>query len=293
MARIYGLNGTLRGRQGNNVFSVQNGTQVVKAYQPVVSNPRSTPQMIQRAKFALAGKMSGITPSDALVGLPASSPRQRRALFVSSLARIASTTQEGGTIVATIPYDQVVYSKGSLSIYSNPAAITAVWGGQDNNSRVGVTIPRLDTANIFPPAPTGYGELAVVALYDAASSMLDEVQVVERSATTAINVRFRQGARRDVRVAVYYVPFMVDTRIAAQRAGNIQDAESDISLSSSLSSRLAGATFGLSIFQGVIGVIGSQQSNAPAPNDDMRGIVEEGLMETAVAPAVEGGKKKK
>lgn len=270
MARIYGLNGALRGRQGNNVFSVQNGTQVVKAYQPVVSNPRTPLQRAQRAKFALAGKISGITPNDAIIGLSGGSPRSRRADFVRRLTLAAQVSANENGIVANVPYGSIVYAVGSLAIYTAPVTITAAWYGAADSSRVTVSIPRMSDSGVGMPKPSGYGELAVVALYDSATSQLDEVQVVERNYTDASSVYFRQGARRDCHVAVYFVPFTTESAVAGQRAGLLADAESAVNLSTTIASRLSSANFGASVLQAVVGVIGSQMSNSPAPNDENR-----------------------
>lgn len=43
--------GTARGKIGNTVVSVVRGQRIERAYQPNVLNPRSTKQMVQRAKF--------------------------------------------------------------------------------------------------------------------------------------------------------------------------------------------------------------------------------------------------
>ena len=269
MARIYGLNGALRGRQGNNVFSVQNGTQVVKAYQPVVSNPRTPSQRAQRAKFALAGKMSGITPNDAIVGLSGGSPRSRRAAFVRSLTLAASVTAQGNDLVAIVPYADVVYSVGSLALYSVPVNITASWFNSDGNSRVVVQIPAMNFNLGTGSLPQGYGELAIAALYDSATSQLDEVQVKERSGVS-MNISFRQGVRRDCRIAVYFVPFTTAVTAAGQRAGMLADTETAVNLTSTIAQRLSGANFGASVLQSVVGVIGAETSVAPSPSGDDR-----------------------
>lgn len=47
---------TARGKIGDIVVSINKGQRIEKAYQPVVSNPKSTGQMLQRAKFANAVK---------------------------------------------------------------------------------------------------------------------------------------------------------------------------------------------------------------------------------------------
>lgn len=270
MAKIYGLNGALRGRQGNNVYSVQNGIQVVKAYQPVVSNPRTPLQRAQRAKFALAGKISGITPNDAIIGLSGGSPRSRRADFVRRLTLAAQVSADENGIVANVPYSSIVYSVGSLAIFTAPVTITASWYGTDNSSRVTVLIPRMSDSGVGMEKPAGYGELAVVALYDSATSQLDEVQVVERNYNDTSSVYFRQGARRDCHVAVYFVPFTTETAVSGQRAGILADAETAVNLTSSITSRLSSANFGASVLQSVVGVIGAQTSMSPGQHDENR-----------------------
>lgn len=59
MAKIYGLNGKIKGRQGNNVFRIRRGTQVVAEYNPSPLNPKTMAQVTQRGKFALANKVAG------------------------------------------------------------------------------------------------------------------------------------------------------------------------------------------------------------------------------------------
>ena len=54
MGKCVGLVGNIRNKVGNFVFSTWKGIQVVKAYQPTVSNPRSAGQIAQRARFDYA-----------------------------------------------------------------------------------------------------------------------------------------------------------------------------------------------------------------------------------------------
>lgn len=54
MGKAVGLVGSITNKVGNFVFSTWKGIQVVKAYQPNVTNPRSTGQTAQRTKFDFA-----------------------------------------------------------------------------------------------------------------------------------------------------------------------------------------------------------------------------------------------
>lgn len=275
MARIYGLNGVLRGRQGNNVFSVQNGTQVVRAYQPVVSNPRSIAQQVQRTKFALAGRMSAATPLLAIAGLEGSNPRAKRARFVQLVTNSAAVTTVDGSLRASVLLADVAYSEGNVAQYTTPPTITAVWGtGTQGQYYVLVTYSR---GFLSTDAPEGYGEILVVALYDAVTGRLDEVQAVERvmggdQATFTLN--FRQGAQRNVYVAAYICPFIRDTRTASMVTSFLGGSETEAFINSSVAARLSNARWGQSVFVTSIGVLGGTQQSAIAPVDDNRHVTD-------------------
>lgn len=119
MAKIYGLTGVLTGKMGNSVFVVKNGTQVVRQYQPIVNNPKSVAQQFQRAKMNLAGRISGITPSEILVGL-GGTKSLRRSRFMRLLMRsITSGYAAGSTTVinAKLLDEDYVFSEGPLVPY--------------------------------------------------------------------------------------------------------------------------------------------------------------------------------
>lgn len=265
MAKIYGLNGLIRGRQGNNVFSVQNGTQVVKLYNPVVSNPRTLAQREQRTKFALAGKMSMATPNEALVGLSGASKRNRRAQFVRSLVYAASVSGTVDALTATVPYTSVVYSEGTVPQWSVVPTVTASFSGSTLSSRVTVSVAALQLSS---GAPAGYGELVIVALYDVATSQLEEVQVQRRATGTASNFSFRQGARRNVYIVTYLAPFIEDVTISRPRTAGLQGDENNVTLSASSIMRLSSASWGQSIPVAVTPVLGAETTMAPSPSDD-------------------------
>lgn len=244
MATIYGLNGVLRGRQGNNVFSVLNGTQVVKAYQPVVANPRTLGQREQRAKFGLAGKFSSATPTNALVGMRGSNPRMRRANFVQNLVNNATTRLSGATVIASIPFESVKFSEGALGVYSYIPSVTAQWSGSASRENVRITVSGISLPNIVPE---GYGERIVVALFDPLTYALDQLDTAVRTSSAA-DFYFRVGARRDVVVAAYIVPFVANDSVRSFSTSNMYSADDAVELQGLLSSGAASLTFGDSVF---------------------------------------------
>ena len=60
MAKIYGLFGAMTGKVADAVMSVRNGEQIVRKYQPVVSNPSTPNQVAARAKLKLMSQLSAV-----------------------------------------------------------------------------------------------------------------------------------------------------------------------------------------------------------------------------------------
>lgn len=274
MARIYGLNGILRGRQGNNVFSVQNGTQVVKAYQPVVSNPRTFPQQIQRSKFALAGKLSAVVPSGALVGLDGGNKRSRRSVFVGLIAKNATiTTSQSGSGVsvnASIAYDKIVFSQGSLGRYTYFSGSTAAYVTDNNEVRVRVSVPGYSTNPIAADAPEGYGELVIVCMFDPTGSRLDGCQYAVRT-DAAMQFDFAVSSATGCHVTIYLVPFApVDGVNAFSADGNLADGSGDVSLMMSSDTYLAGMKFGNSRWVVTRPLVAPSSMHSPSPDDNTR-----------------------
>lgn len=60
MAKIYGLFGSMNGKLADTVMAVRNGVQIVRKYQPSVSNPKSAAQVGARAKLKLISQLSAV-----------------------------------------------------------------------------------------------------------------------------------------------------------------------------------------------------------------------------------------
>lgn len=85
--------GQYSGKVGGVVYAVQNGQQVVRSYQPVVSNPKTLAQRKQRAKANLVGRISQIVPFQILEGL-GGNRRARRSRFLRLAMRNAIVPAE-------------------------------------------------------------------------------------------------------------------------------------------------------------------------------------------------------
>lgn len=60
MAKIYGLFGTMNGKVADVVMVVRGGEQIVRKYQPTVSNPNTPGQVGARAKLKLLSQLSAV-----------------------------------------------------------------------------------------------------------------------------------------------------------------------------------------------------------------------------------------
>lgn len=116
MAKIYGINGKLTGKVGNTVFAVDGGIQVARQYNPIVANPRTEAQQVQRLKVNFAGQLSsGIVPAaiEALRG----NARSRRSALLSNLIKDAVKTEtiQGRTQIR-LDAEKLVLSTGNVDM---------------------------------------------------------------------------------------------------------------------------------------------------------------------------------
>lgn len=108
--------GQYSGKVGGVVYAVQNGQQIVRSYQPVVSNPKTLAQRKQRAKANLVGRISQITPWQILEGLGANR-RERRSRFLR-LSMVGAIVPEEpsnpNSITAKLLPSNFVFSEGAM-----------------------------------------------------------------------------------------------------------------------------------------------------------------------------------
>lgn len=78
MAKLYGLSGKATGKKGDTVFAVRNGEQIIRQYNPIVSNPKTVAQTDNRAKLKLLSQLAAVvSPVIAISRRGAVSPRNR------------------------------------------------------------------------------------------------------------------------------------------------------------------------------------------------------------------------
>ena len=112
MGKNVGLIGSVSGKVGNVVYAVQNGVQTVRAYQPVVVNPKSVAQQQQRAKGNAVGRISSFVPREAIMGL-GSNGRARRGEFLRTLLNAAVVVASGSGWNSKVNVQDIIFSRGS------------------------------------------------------------------------------------------------------------------------------------------------------------------------------------
>lgn len=160
MAKNVGLIGSVSGKVGNVVYAMNAGIQTVRVYQPHVLNPKSAAQTAQRAKMALAGRLSSLVPNSALLGLNGASKAFRRGDFVRGIVREAISYGVVGES-AKIQPEKIIFSKGNLQSYVRTVTLNAeIPSGGARFTRVSMT--QQVAASDIAGRPEGYGELMVV-----------------------------------------------------------------------------------------------------------------------------------
>lgn len=204
--------GVFRGKVGSVVFQANKGdtiaSQIVRAYQPIVSNPRTDAQMIPRAKMTLAGQISSVVDTEVLSAFRAGNKRKNRGKFTSNIIRASEVTKSNGNFTASVQASAIKFSDGG---FANPFTVTP-------NIGHGSSILNVDIdAN---PSTVGEYGLRVVALlvhtaegadrYDAAA-FSDVIPQSAQSSTTLDLTRAisETGANN---VYVYAVPFKLTDR---------------------------------------------------------------------------------
>lgn len=123
--------GQFSGKVGALVFAVSNGEQIVRQYQPIVTNPRSDAQLQQRAKMVLAGKVSSVFPTSLLYTLSGNN-RKRRGALISTIVKSASVAKSGDGYTAAIDPAALRFVRGfDAEIVRSGTAGQPTWDPQN------------------------------------------------------------------------------------------------------------------------------------------------------------------
>lgn len=120
--KMYGLAGFGTGKLGNNVFSVRNGQQIVRQYNPVVSNPQTDAQIASRAILKLMSQLAATLAP--VISIPGDGLKSKRNLFISQNYGLAYYDADS----AQIRMEDVQLTKSSVAFPSMVAERAAATG---------------------------------------------------------------------------------------------------------------------------------------------------------------------
>ena len=99
MAKIYGLFGAMTGKVADAVMVVRNGEQIVRKYQPIVSNPSTPSQIATRAKLKMMSQLSAVLAP--VIAIPKQGAVSSRNLFTKLNYQTASYSNDTAQISLT------------------------------------------------------------------------------------------------------------------------------------------------------------------------------------------------
>lgn len=247
MGKVVGLVGAASGKIGNLVYAVTNGIQTARVYQPIVTNPKSVGQSLQRARGNLAGRISGFVPRTAIMGLGANA-RIRRGEFLRNILKKATANYSEGSYVAKIQPADVLFSKGAVLLPVTLGSITAA------AHSVAVALTGVANTIIAPEVYASRLVRLVAMVYEHNTTNLIEVSTKlatmptqGASATTTLAVAHNGGYD----VFVYAIPMSTEDGTAASVDTSVVGLDDDqIAASLSVNGRAVVFAYGQSVYLG-------------------------------------------
>lgn len=173
--KLAGIVGTGVGKLGASVFTVRKGQQVVRQYQPVVSNPNTGDQVRTRAMFSLLTKNAKLLSG--AFGFKVSGLETQRNAFIKANYGVSVQKPEPEASAATIDYGNVVLSSGledagNVGVdASNLEATFRIQGFEKVRGAIIVTNPRGEAPHVLTFEQNVVEGQAVVSYEDLASYM--------------------------------------------------------------------------------------------------------------------------
>ena len=222
MAKYYN-NKIKTGRVAGSVFAVRNGEVIERAYNPIVANPRTDAQLMQRAKMNLAGQISKLVGFEVLTSMSMPYKGKNRTMFVRNIVNKSKSSMVGKDAVAKINPADIIFSRGSVT----PVAAAATPVVTANS----VTVALTPASNI---EGNTYGERVVVLVYESAEAQVpmgafSGEALLSAGDPTSIEVRIPFGMRTGNVLAVYRVPYRVANYGVRVKAEEMEGTPQEIS----------------------------------------------------------------
>ena len=211
--KLSSIVGTGSGRMGGSVFVVRHGEQIVRAYQPVVDNPKSAAQSEQRAKMKIAVQMSAVLSRAlaAFKGFGGPNVSARNA-FVSDLFKRGAVTFDRETKKAVIDRAAIRISPSVIAwrLSSTLTANGASLSGSVNLFESAVKEGAVLTVGILHNEGNGTPALLGLTSYDVTSATVSVNISIGEAIETGDSVLMVLSVPRDADVAKRYRSIMWD-----------------------------------------------------------------------------------
>ena len=247
MAKVVGLVGSARGKIGNIVYAVTNGIQTARVYQPVVTNPKTAGQNMQRAKGNLAGRISSFVPRTAIKGLGINN-RIRRGELLRNILKNADARYVDGVYEAKINPALVLFSKGAVTLPVTLSSITAT------SHSVAVVLSGVADTIITPEVYASRLVRLVAMVYEQSTNELVEVStklatMPTQGSTATTNMAIAHAGGYDV--FVYAIPMTTEDGSAATIDTSVVSLDDDeIAASLSVNGNAVVFAYGKSVYIG-------------------------------------------
>lgn len=248
MAKIRGIAGGINGRAGEMVFSKgDNGSTIMKRYQPVVRNPRTSGQLAQRAKMNCVGQFVGLCSNALLKPLAMGSNRMNRADLSSRLLKVANVVKNGEKYIASFSPSAVKFAHG------NQSALTTIDSVVVEDTKVTITAtPGVDASML-----NKYGDRFVLGiLSDSGNSLYDSITFTDHVVTTnteqTIVMNLNQPLDEGQTVVVWRVPFVLNDGTTSVYGQNIYIGDAAMSAALATNSNALVAHWGDTYVVGIV-----------------------------------------
>lgn len=242
--------GQFSGKLGGDVYAVRNGQQIIRAYQPIVSNPKSVSQNIQRAKGNLVGRISKITPWQILEGLGTNKYNRRSRLLRLLLNKVTAGQAAGDPSVfnAKLADIDFVFSEGAL------IPLHRVVYGSALESVLNVTVSTAEGISATLAASQG---VLVVAVIKQSSSVWEEVVYrfvsPEELSSGTLAIEFHHRSEGAYTASIYYAPFgTADGSKLPTRTGDLTSSASSLDALLAVGTSASSVVWGMSTFWSVV-----------------------------------------
>lgn len=174
--KLYGMAGKGTGKKGSDVYAISGGEQIVRQYNPVVSNPNTDGQVTQRARFKLASQLSAaLAPS---IVIPKKGLLSARNQFVKKNMDYIYSNAGG----ATTSYENLQLTDGNRGL----PAIHVEHNGQDSiqidlTSEVTASLSRV-VYNVYEKTTENQLQLALSKVVPATSENPNAAVTIVRPA---------------------------------------------------------------------------------------------------------------